>query len=125
MNDGVICPAEAFKFHGVPIYWLLILVPVLMVFCSESLFLLLMSLRLFTVLSFIMFSVSGFMIRSLNSLKLSFVQGNKYGSIWILQHAIIQFDQYHLLKMLSYFQCVFFYKKKSGVHCYVDLYLNV
>ncbi|KAL6040433.1 hypothetical protein STEG23_021059, partial [Scotinomys teguina] len=31
---------------------------------------------------------------------LSFVEGNKYGSIWSLLHEAIQFDQHHLLKTL-------------------------
>jgi hypothetical protein len=40
------------------------------------------------------------MLRSLIHLDLSFIQGDKYGSIWILLHADIQ---HHLLKMLSFF----------------------
>jgi uncharacterized membrane protein YwaF len=34
---------------------------------------------------------------------MSFVQGDKYGSICILLHADMQLDQHHLLKMLSFF----------------------
>jgi hypothetical protein len=42
------------------------------------------SLRLFFTFSSIRFSVSGFMLKSLIYLDLSFVQGNKYGSIFFL-----------------------------------------
>ena len=52
------------------------------------------------------FSVCSFML-SLVHLDLSIVQGDKYASVWILVHLAIQFDQHHLLKMLSFFQCVF------------------
>jgi hypothetical protein len=45
---------------------------------------------LFPIFSFIRFSVSGLMLRSLNHLNLIFVQGDKYGSIGILLHANIQ-----------------------------------
>jgi hypothetical protein len=37
------------------------------------------------------------MVRSLVHSDLSFVEGDKYGSICILLHANHQFDQYHLL----------------------------
>ena len=47
------------------------------------------------------FSLSGFILRSLIHLELSFVQGDKYGSVYILLHVDIQLD--HLLKMLSFF----------------------
>ena len=59
--------------------------------------------RISPTFSSVRFSLSGFMLRSLIYLDLSFVQGDKYESIWILLHADIQFDQYHLLKMLSFF----------------------
>jgi hypothetical protein len=58
---------------------------------------------LFPTLSFISFSVSGFMWRSLLYLDLSFVLGDKNGSIRILLHANCQLNQHHLLKMLSFF----------------------
>jgi hypothetical protein len=38
------------------------------------------------------FSVSGFMLRSLIHLDLSFMQGNRYGSICILLHANTQLE---------------------------------
>ena len=54
------------------------------------------------------FSVSCFIFWSLTRLDLSFVQRNKYGSIWILLHSDIQFDHHHLLKKLSFFPvCIF------------------
>ena len=52
-----------------------------------------------TFFSFIRFSVSGFMWRSLIHLDLSFVQGDKSGSIHILLHDNHQVCQHHLLKM--------------------------
>jgi len=64
-----------------------------------------MSSRLF-IFSF-RFSLSGFMLRSLIHLDLSFVHGEKYGSIFIVLHTDIQLDQHHLLKMFSFFHCVF------------------
>ena len=62
--------------------------------------------RLFSSFSYSRFGVYYFMLRSLIHLDLSFVQGDKYGSICILLHADIQLDQHHLLKMLSFFHCM-------------------
>ena len=59
--------------------------------------------RLFPSFSSIRFSISGFMLKSLIHMDLSFVQDEKYGSMCILLHADIQLDQHHLLKMLSFF----------------------
>jgi hypothetical protein len=61
------------------------------------------SSKLFPTFSCISFSVSGFMWISLIHLDLSFVKGNKNGSIRILLHDNCQFSQHHLLKMLSFF----------------------
>jgi hypothetical protein len=47
-----------------------------------------------------------FMLRSLIHLNLIFVQGNKYGYIFILICVDIQLVQHHLLKMHSLFQCI-------------------
>ena len=66
-----------------------------------------MSSRLFPIFSAIRFSVSSFMLRSLVHLELNFVQGDKYGSIFILLHSDSQLDQHHLLKMFSFFYCIF------------------
>jgi hypothetical protein len=38
---------------------------------------------------------------------LSFVQGDKNGSIYILLHADYQLDQHHLLKILSFFFSIY------------------
>jgi hypothetical protein len=46
--------------------------------------------------------------RSLIHLDLSFVQGDKYESVYILLHTDIQFDQHHLLKTL-FFSIVYFW----------------
>ena len=43
-----------------------------------------------------------FILRSLIHLDLSFVHGNRYGSIFILHHVDIQLCQHHLLKMLCF-----------------------
>jgi len=48
-------------------------------------------------------SVSGLMWISLIHFDLSFVHGDKNGSICILLHADLQLNQHHLLKMLSFF----------------------
>jgi hypothetical protein len=61
------------------------------------------SSRLFPNFSSITFSVSGFIWRSLIHLDLSFVQGDKNGSIHILLHDYRQLCQHHLLKMPSFF----------------------
>jgi hypothetical protein len=63
----------------------------------------LVSSRLFQTFSFTKFSVSGFMLKSLIHLDLSFVWGDKYGSVLILPQAVIQFDQHHVLKVLFFF----------------------
>ena len=59
-----------------------------------------MILRLSSTLSVIRYSVSGFMLRSLIHLDLSFVQGDKYGFICILLHTDLQLNKHHLLKIL-------------------------
>ena len=83
------------------------------------------SSRLICTFSSIRFSVFCFMLRSLIQLELRFVQGLKYVCvllpICILLHAGIQFEQHHLLKMLSLCQYVFLkYLSKLGVHRCVD-----
>ena len=66
-----------------------------------------MSSRLFLTFYSITFSVSCFMLMSLIHLYLSFVKGDKYGSIFILLDTDSQLDQHHLLKMLSFFHFIF------------------
>jgi hypothetical protein len=72
-------------------------------------FLSLLSYKTWDLLTFysIKFSVSSFRLRSLIHLDLSFVQGGKYGSIFIFLHTDSQLDQHHLLKMLYFFHCIF------------------
>ena len=65
------------------------------------------SSRHFPTFYSIRFSVSGFVLRSLIHLYLGLVQGDKHGSIFILPHIDSQLDQHHLLKMLSFFHCIF------------------
>jgi hypothetical protein len=62
--------------------------------------------RLFPTFCSIIFSVFGFMLRSLIQLDLSFVQGDKNGLIYILLHDNCQLNQHHLLKMLSFFHWI-------------------
>ena len=76
--------------------------PELLAFCSVSCLLYLHS-KLFSTFSSIRFSVSGFMLRSLIHLNLSFVQSHKYGYICVLLHANIL---YHLLKIFLVFHCM-------------------
>jgi hypothetical protein len=64
------------------------------------------SSRLSPTFSSINFIVSGLMWRSLVHLDLSFVQGNKSGSIHILLQANHQLCQHHLLKMLFFFSWI-------------------
>ena len=68
------------------------------------------------------FSVVDFMLRSLIHLNLSFVHGDRYGSIFILLHVDIQLCQHYLLNMLSFCHFIFFgfFCQKSGIHRYVD-----
>lgn len=49
------------------------------------------------------FRVSGLKFRSSIQLELVFVQGDRYGSNFVLLHVDIQFSYYHLSKMLSFF----------------------
>ena len=84
------------------IYQLLILEPEPLVFCSGSC-LLYQWVQGYSLLCSIRFSISGFTLRSLIHLDLSFLQGDKYGSICILILAGCQLNQHHLLRMLSFF----------------------
>lgn len=62
---------------------------------------------LFLTFSSIGLSASGFVLKSLIHLQLSFVWDDMNGYIWILLHADVQFDQHHLLKILSFLQWIF------------------
>ena len=62
--------------------------------------------RLHPTFSSVRFSVARFMLRSLIQFDLSFVYGDRYGSICILLYDSIQLCQRHLLKMpVSYNKC--------------------
>ena len=61
----------------------------------------------FKVISYFLFcqvQCIWFYVEVFDPLELSFVQDKKYGSVWILLHVPVQFDQHHLLKMC--FHCV-------------------
>ena len=80
-----------------------------------------MSCRLLPTFSSIRFNVVRLILRSLIHLDLSFVHGDRYGSIFILLQVDIQLCQHHLLKMLSFFHCIVLAPcRKSGVHRFVD-----
>lgn len=59
------------------------------------------------LLHFFQFSVSVTILKSLIHMKLNFLQGVKYESVFILLNAAIQFNKHTLLKMLSFFHYVF------------------
>jgi hypothetical protein len=61
-----------------------------------------MNLRLFSTLSSIRINVYSFILSSLIYFDLSFVQGDKYGTIFIFLHTDCQLDQHYLLKMHSF-----------------------
>ena len=61
------------------------------------------------------FSVAGFMLRSLILLDLSFVHGDRHGSMCSPLHTIIQLCQHHLLKMLSSLHCMFYFLSKVRI----------
>ena len=72
-----------------------------------------MSCRLLPTSSSIMFNVIRLILRSLIHLDLSFVHGDRYGSIFILLHVDIQ---HHLLNTLSFFHLIFF-ASLSKIRC--------
>jgi len=104
-NHSVLCLTEALQFYDDdPICRFLILEHKPLVFCSGNFFQCpCMCSRCCLSFSSISLSVSGLMWRSLVHLDLSFVQGDKHGSICILLHVALQLNQHHLLKMLSFF----------------------
>jgi hypothetical protein len=61
------------------------------------------SSRLSTTFSSTRFSVFGFIWSTLIHLNLSFVQGDKNGSIYILLHDTHQLNMHHFLKEMSFF----------------------
>ena len=65
-----------------------------------------MCCSLLPTFSSIRFSVVRLILRSLIQLDMSFVHGDRYGSIFMLLQVDIQLCQNHLLKMLSFFHCI-------------------
>jgi hypothetical protein len=76
----------------------------LFVFCSGSFLLCQGTIPHFSKRS----SIAGFMLRSLIHLDLSFVQGDRHGSICIL------LEHHPLLNMLSFFPIVYILYQKMG-----------
>ena len=103
-NNSVICLTEAFQFHEDHL-----LIHDLSAWAIGVLFKksspVLMNSRQFSI-SVLLDLVH--LLRSLTHLDLTFVQGDRYGFILILLHADIQLDQHNLLKMFSFFHCMFF-----------------
>lgn len=84
---------------------ILILVPVLSVFCSES-WLLCQYVQGYS--SLFLRSGSVYLnLRFLIHLDLYLVPGNYHGSSYLLLHGDCQLDQHHLLKTLLFFHCAF------------------
>ena len=84
-----------------------------------------MCLSVLPTFSSMMFSVTDFMLRSMTHLDLSFVRGDRYGSIFILLHVDIQLCQHHLLNMLSVFPfdiLCFFVKDQVFEDAWIDIY---
>ena len=79
---------------------------------------------IFSTFSSVRFSVVGFMLRSLIHLNLSFVQGDRYGSIFILPNIVIQLGHHHLLNMLfSFYMFCFFVKNQVIVGMWINIWV--
>ena len=108
------------------IFWLLVLVSVLFVYCSESV---LLCYEFKTIPHFVFYQIQGIWpnFKVLDTLELIFMLPRMYKSISVLLHVAISSDHYYSLKMLSLnWVCisVFFAKIKSDVHRHVDLHLS-
>ena len=75
------------------------------------------SLSVLLTFSSVRFSVAGFMLRPLIHLHLSFVHGDRYGSIFIFVHVAIQLYQHHLLNMLLFFPFDIFLLLCQKIRC--------
>ena len=62
--------------------------------------------RIFPTFSSIKFSVSGFILKSMNHLGLSFVQGDRLISICIILHVNRPLYHHHLLMILAFIHCL-------------------
>lgn len=92
LKEGVFCLTWGFQLHDSPFI-------VSFIACSDSVlfrksFPVQMSPKLFLTFSSIEFGIFCFMLISLINLELSFVHAGLNGSIWILLHAAIHFDQH-------------------------------
>lgn len=103
--DRVFCLTETFPFHEIPLIncWYYGL---RQVFCSENCHFYQCvqghcPLPLLLSLAYMVLCCG-----SWSTWTWIFLQGDKCGSIWIFLHEDIQLVQYHLLKMLSVFQCL-------------------
>ena len=95
-------PYRSFSVSWGPIYQMLILRLESLVFCLGN-FSCAKDFKALSTISSITFFVFGFMLKCLIHFSLSFVQGDKYGYIFILLHTACKFHQHNLLKMLSFF----------------------
>ena len=123
--DHVLCFTELFSFRRSHL-----LIVSLSVYADGFIFrkwsLVPMCSSVLSTFSSIRFSVVGFMLRSLIDLDMSFVHGDRYGSIFVLLHVHIQLCQHHLLNMLSFFPFdIFCSLQKLGVRRCVCLYLGL
>ena len=104
--DSVLCFTEAFQFQEVPL-----LIVSLSVCATGVIFRkwspVPMRSSVLPTFSSKRFSMNGFMLRTLIHLDMSFVYGDRNGSIFILRHVDIQLCQHHLLNMLSFFPLLF------------------
>jgi hypothetical protein len=84
-----------------------------------------MSSRLFPNFSSIRFSVSGFMLRSLIYLNLSFLQCEKYGSIFIFLHTYRQTSTIYWRCFLFSLVCFWHHCQGSSDHKCIVLFLGL
>lgn len=106
------------------IYWLLILGSTILVFSSENLFSC-QWVQHYTLLSLLFDSVYLILYGDFVEFGLNFVQEDKYESVCFILHAIIQVNQHHFLKILSFTQCVFLSYQIFGLHgCVVSIILH-
>jgi hypothetical protein len=70
----------------------------------------------FKALSYLLLSVIMVLCGGSDPTGLELLQGEEYGSIFIFLHTDYQLDQHHLLKMLSFFHCLFL-DSLSNIKC--------
>ena len=64
------------------------------------------------------------MLRSLIHLDLSFMHGNRYGSIFLLLHDDIQLCQHHLLNFFSFYIFCFFVKNQVFIGVWINIWVS-